>query len=479
MPADATELDVVSLDPGNGTQYFSSMPWSAAQEQFFAFDINNDGLVDFGGPNDTSLAFGTRASFGTNSYTMSVFAPGGSAFRSDYGLTWGDFNGDGRFDVVLGDTTNGNLTLLMNTTATGAAPAFTDASATWTGSDPVGQAAFSSGDFDLDGRTDLLVNGDTSIQIYGNSGGTSFAAPLNLFSALASNVNRLGVVALDYDNDGDLDFFADRDNGDAQLFRNDTNSLHFLKVEVFGDPARKSPRLGGGTRLELRSADGDTLHAIREVSHNTAGQAQGDLIQHFGLPPAWGGAYGAYQVAVQFPSGFRTTYDGVVPSQLQVRKHRTWVNQLLQIDEANNLITNGAFEGGTTVWEDQANNPATLQSTTVRSGAGALEFLPPEQIDSTAFAVQPNTTYQVAFDVRAELADEVIDWGLWNFDAGWSNFQTENRTVTSRVGSWTRVSINFTTPANSAYMSLFVTDFSVSNGAQKHFIDNAEVRRVP
>jgi len=139
--------------------------------------------------------------------------------------TWGDYNKDGRLDLVLcGTSENGALSAAIWRNDGGGT--FTDAGANLPGTD-LGPAAW--GDYDNDGDLDLLFGGNSNdgfvTRIYRNDGG----AFTNINAGLLGQIWASGGWG-DYDNDGDLDLMMMGYDPVAQiprsiLYRNDAGSF--------------------------------------------------------------------------------------------------------------------------------------------------------------------------------------------------------------------------------------------------------------
>ncbi len=136
--------------------------------------------------------------------TASSGIPGGLASRGGEAR---DFDRDGDSDLVLLQT-SGGLLLLDNLRG----GRFAEKPANLPRSDEVRAAA--AGDWNADGRLDLVWATDEGAFVARNRGDGAFEPPVTLSAG--------GVpVALDYDNDGFLDLFFAAARGQSSLFRND------------------------------------------------------------------------------------------------------------------------------------------------------------------------------------------------------------------------------------------------------------------
>ncbi|HTL54758.1 MAG TPA: FG-GAP-like repeat-containing protein [Candidatus Limnocylindrales bacterium] len=140
-------------------------------------------------------------------------------------VAWGDYNNDGKLDVLIaGTTANGGLVAAIWRNDGGGT--FTDIGANLPGMD-IGFAAW--GDYDNDGDLDLLFGGNTNdgwiARIYRNDGGTF----TNINAGLLGVIWSSGAWG-DFDNDGDLDVMVIGYDAVAQvpvsrLYRNDAGTF--------------------------------------------------------------------------------------------------------------------------------------------------------------------------------------------------------------------------------------------------------------
>src|SRR5206468_2574272 len=97
----------------------------------------------------------------TPSFTSATPIPAGGSGHDN--LAVGDFNGDGKPDLMVNDTYSSNLTVLLNTTPTGAvAPRFTSPILFGVGTNPYAVAV---ADFNGDGRPDLSASIEYSFNV--------------------------------------------------------------------------------------------------------------------------------------------------------------------------------------------------------------------------------------------------------------------------------------------------------------------------
>ncbi len=118
-------------------------------------------------------------------------------------LAWGDYDNDGRLDLVLGGylSGGGRTAILYHNNADGTFSAVPGA-----GLPGVDEAAFAWGDYDNDGKADLLIAGGIGpstflSEVYHNNGDGTFTAA----GAGMIGIREGSVAWGDCDNDGDLD----------------------------------------------------------------------------------------------------------------------------------------------------------------------------------------------------------------------------------------------------------------------------------
>jgi len=198
-------------------------------------DFDDDGRLDIlltGTTNAAATGAIARLyrSTGNGSFSLSNSLPGLSASS----VAWGDFDNDGALDLALmgNDTAANKITAVYQGNANGAflnlnanLPAVTNGAVAWA-------------DFDNDGRPDILLTGSGAApisRVYRNDGG-------GLFADINANLPGLGHSAAawgDFDSDGNLDIVltGEDSSGDyiSRVYHNDGNgSFTLINASLLG-----------------------------------------------------------------------------------------------------------------------------------------------------------------------------------------------------------------------------------------------------
>ena len=168
-------------------------------------DMNNDGKVDL-------VAVGTYGlnvmlGNGNGSFQIGI----GNVFYNSTALAVGDFNRDGKQDVVINGYNNGIW--ILNGDGTGRAIGGNQYS-------PVGGQGLFAGDINADGKTDLAVTnyyGSSTVQIFlGNGNGTLLNE-----STYPSNQSAYSIILSDLNNDSMPDMVVGQTTSqDLRIFIN-------------------------------------------------------------------------------------------------------------------------------------------------------------------------------------------------------------------------------------------------------------------
>ena len=300
-------------------------------------DVDDDGDPDLAVANDAHPNLLYRNN-GNGTFTDVAFESGvaydeDGRERAGMGIDLGDFDNDGRLDMVITNFYGEPNALYRNQ---GGA---TFAEVSWPAG--IGRATMNSlgwgtrfADLDNDTWNDLLfVNGhvypeidryrmtETFAQrtlVFRNRGDGSFE-DVTAQSGEILAVSRAGRAAAfgDYDNDGDLDVLVTVLNGPPVLLRNEADrSAHWLEVGLVGS---RTNRDGIGVKVTVNAGD-KRLTAERHSGGSYLSESDPRL--HFGL----GAAGGPVTLELRWPSGIRQVLRGVP------------VDRLVVVDETHGLV---------------------------------------------------------------------------------------------------------------------------------------------
>lgn len=193
-----------------------------------AGDFNGDGKLDLA----TANYLGSTVSILLNETRRGMVdarfdtasQPSVAVGSGPYALVVGDFNGDGRPDLATANSYDNSVSVLINTTPGGEhVPRFVLATSPAVGQGPIAIAA---GDFNGDGKLDLVTANhfDDSLSILVNDSaegaeGAHFRPATVL--AVGSNSGLAAVAVIDLDGDGKPDLVAANDGSDSlSIFSN-------------------------------------------------------------------------------------------------------------------------------------------------------------------------------------------------------------------------------------------------------------------
>ncbi len=313
------ESDLLFRNRGNGTfEEVASRAGVSDTAKFYGMgaiwgDVDSDGWPDLYVANDTNPNYLYRnrqdGTFEDISLVSGTAMSGDGRPQGSMGVDFGDYDGDGDFDLFVTNYSDEPNALYRNLGAEG----FTDAS--WTarvGPPSIPHVGWATDflDYDSDGWLDLLVvNGHVYAQIDLAKVGTTYRQPILLhrnngdgtFSDTSGSsgldrlppLSRRGAAFGDIDNDGDVDVFVVNMDDPPTLLVNRAPGGHRVLVSLQG---RQSNRSAIGARVVVRTG---TRVQTDEVRGGSSYLSQNDLRLHFGL----GAATRLDTLEVHWPSG--------------------------------------------------------------------------------------------------------------------------------------------------------------------------------
>ena len=332
-PATFTDTTVAAGVDMAGTGPFERVTWGFAPR---FTDLDNDGVTDLIVASD----FGTSRLFwgdGDGTFTDGTATSGVGTDENGMGSTVGDYNGDGLLDwfvTSIFDAENTCATEGCNWGVTGnrlyenqGGRTFADA----TDAAGVRDGGWGWGtsflDYDNDGDLDLaMTNGvrfpfvtadeqyeNDLIRFWRNDGGASPTyTEVAAIEGVDDDGSGKGLLTLDYDRDGDLDFVVVNNSASPILYRNDSaNSNAWLQIRTEGVDSNRD---GIGARVtvvpDLSSPD---EFQVREIDGGSNFLGQNERIAHFGFGD---GLTSVDKVSILWPSGHVQNLYDVSPNQL-------------------------------------------------------------------------------------------------------------------------------------------------------------------
>ena len=296
-------------------------------------DYDNDGDADLFVANDKRPNFlfvnQGNGAFIEEGDLAGVAFNGEGVAESAMGADWGDYNNDGRLDIIV-STFQWETNTLYHNDGGGLFTDVTFAANLGIASVPFLGMTASFVDYDNDGFLDVFIsNGHLDENVKDYDPATSYPQSNQLFrnggegrfidvsttSGPGLTIARVshGAVMGDYDSDGDIDIFVSDSDGPSTLLRNDGgNSNNYLKVKTVG---QVSNRDGIGARVR---AVAGSLVQMREIRSSYGYMGSNEVQLTLGL-----GEHAVVDtLSVHWPSG-------IVQTLLAVD-----ANQTLKISEA-------------------------------------------------------------------------------------------------------------------------------------------------
>ena len=222
------------------------------------------------------------------------------------GVSWGDYDNDGDFDLFVANWGGENNFLYQNNGDT----TFTKITTGIVVNDGGHSVAGAWGDADNDGDLDLYVTNDYNENncFYENNGdGTFIKIIVGEFVNDGGRSN--GATWSDYNNDGFLDLFVPNGQQPSQsnfLYRNNgISGYNWINIKCVGIQSNTSAI---GTKLKAKAIiDGQPVWQLNQVSGQTGFNAQNSFNAEFGI----GDALVVDSILIIWPTGMVDVYNNI------------------------------------------------------------------------------------------------------------------------------------------------------------------------
>lgn len=295
-------------------------------------DLDGDGWVDLA----IAADFGTSLLFwnsGDGSFTESTVAAGVGSDENGMGSAFGDFDGDGKLDWFVTSIFDPDETCQLEGCGWGNSgnrlyrneggrvfSDATDAAGVRDGGWGWGAVFF---DADNDGDLDLVMtNGvdfpqttvdapfENDVMRFWENDGAGVMTENAAGVGLTDTGSGKGLLAFDYDLDGDLDIFLVNNLSGGVLYRNDqTTGHHWLRVQVAGGAGFNRDAIGAVVTLQAVEDGPVQVRHIGASSHLLGESERG---AHFGLGVQTGPVH---QLTVEWPGHSARVYQDVAVDQ--------------------------------------------------------------------------------------------------------------------------------------------------------------------
>lgn len=204
-------------------------PWAIA-----VADIDDDDLLDLITANNSGNNFSVLRNVGVvnglQAFSQSI-AIAGLADSSPYAIVSGDFDNDGRLDVAIANSGLGSVSIFRNISSGSGVVSFSPPLQATVGNQPQNLEV---GDFNNDGKVDLVSvnNGSSSVSILRNISPSPGLIDFAPRSDLALQFGAGPAVSADLDADGRQDLAVAESSGTLSIFLNSTNSTDTIQFQA-------------------------------------------------------------------------------------------------------------------------------------------------------------------------------------------------------------------------------------------------------
>jgi T5SS/PEP-CTERM-associated repeat protein len=445
--------------------YYSSVAWG---------DYDNDGRPDL-----------LLAGAGSGGNITRIYRNNGDNTFSDSGISlpgitqgdaaWGDYNNDGRLDVVVHGNTvsSGKITWIYRNNGDNT---FTDISAGLTG-DSWGSVAWM--DYNNDGKLDLLISGtsgSTNNLLYRNNGGGSFTEMAGTSLGMSQ---RSSAAWGDFNNDGTPDILISGSPSRSYFYRNNGNDTFTdivaglpnalwggVAMADYDNDGRLDFLFSGGTAILYHNASGVSSNSAPTAPGNLQATRTGNTTFTFTWNAATDSETPADGLSYNLRIGTASGKDDVMPSNSDSNGYR-------RVAALGNVQMNRTWEltlapGTTYHWSVQAIDSGLKGGTWGTEQTIVIPNLP--VVTTADITTMTTTSAQSGGDITAAGDSAVTVRGVcWN-STGTPTLSDTCTTNGSGIGSYTS-SLTGLTVGQSYYVRAYATSASGTGyGSQKAFV---------
>ncbi|HEY4785945.1 MAG TPA: VCBS repeat-containing protein, partial [Bacteroidales bacterium] len=233
-------------------------------------DYNNDGFMDLlltGDPGDYNYISKIYKNNGDGTFTEQTGIQLIGVTRG--AVAWGDYNNDGFLDILLtGYAKTGSISIIYKNNGEGN---FIEQKGI--NLIPVEYSSVAWGDYNNDGRLDILLSGNANYsdggyisKIYKNNGDGTFSDQTN---ALLSETQYGSVAWGDYNNDGYLDILLTGSSNLVKIYKNNGDGTFSDQTSIF---LRKGTISGLGSWVDYNNDGFLDVFLIRESTYPYGGE---------------------------------------------------------------------------------------------------------------------------------------------------------------------------------------------------------------